>query len=108
MCKIGDCMKKLDNRGFAISTLLYGLMIMSLLIVLALISNLGTNRKSTSTFVDKIEDELNRLNLTNTGGEYGGGEADENGHEFIATSAGWYKIELWGAGGGGNKGGRGA
>lgn len=101
-------MKKLNNQGFAISTLLYGLMIMSLLIVLALLSNLGTNRKNTTTFVDKIEDELNRFSLTDTSGDHEGGAVDENGREFIANSDGWYKIELWGAAGGGTNGGKGA
>ena len=101
-------MKKLNNHGFAISTLLYGLMIMSLLVILALISNLGTNRKNTTTLVDKIEDELNRLSLSDTEGEYTGGEIDDNGREYIAPSSGWYKIELFGAAGGGSNGGRGS
>lgn len=101
-------MKRLNNKGFAITTLLYGLMIMSLLVVIALVTNLGTNRSNTTTFVDKIEDELNRLSLTNTGGDYTGGDVDSEGREYIAPTAGWYKIELWGAAGGGTKGGRGA
>ena len=99
---------KLNNRGFAISTLLYGLMIMSLLIVIALISNLSTNRINTTNFVDKVEDELNRLSLSDTEGDYTGGEVDNNGREYIAPTSGWYKIELWGAAGGGTNGGKGA
>lgn len=104
-------MKKLNNKGFAISTLLYGLMIMSFLIILALISILGTNRKNTKTLVEKIEDELNRYSLTDTSGDYEGGEIDSNGREYIAPSNGWYKIELWGASGfgtGSSSAGRGA
>lgn len=101
-------MRRLNNRGFAITTLLYGLMIMSLLIVIALITNLSTNRQNTTTLVDKVEDELNRLSLTQTGGDYQGGEIDENGREYIAQTSGWYKIELWGAAGGGPDGGNGA
>ena len=79
---------KLNNRGFAISTLLYGLMIMSLLIVIALISNLSTNRINTTNFVDKVEDELNRLSLSDTEGDYTGGEVDNNGREYIAPTSG--------------------
>ena len=101
-------MRRLNNRGFAITTLLYGLMIMSLLIVIALITNLSTNRQNTTTLVDKIEDELNRLSLAQTGGDYQGGEVDANGREYIAQTSGWYKIELWGAAGGGTNGGKGA
>ena len=92
-------MRKLNNRGFAISTLLYGLMIMSLLVVLALFGNLSTNRHNTVTFVDKVEDELNRLSVTNTEGGHTGGEVDAQGREYIAPESGWYKIELWGASG---------
>ncbi len=101
-------MRKLNNRGFAISTLLYGLMIMSLLVVLALFGNLSTTRYSTATFVDKVEDELNRLSATNTEGSHTGGEVDAQGREYIAPESGWYKIELWGASGYGSSGGKGA
>ena len=91
---------KLNNRGFAISTLLYGLMIMSLLVVVAYLGNLSTDRQNTKGFVDKIEDELNRLSVTSTEGGYTGDEVDSMGREYIAPNNGWYKIELWGAGSG--------
>ena len=93
-------MMKLNNRGFAISTLLYGLMIMSLLVVVAYLGNLSTDRQNTKGFVDKIEDELNRLSVTSTEGSYTGDEVDSTGREYIAPNNGWYKIELWGAGSG--------
>lgn len=101
-------MKKLNNRGFAISTLLYGIMIMSLLVMLALFGNLSTNRHNTVTFVDKVEDELNRLSATNAEGDHTGGEVDAQGREYIAPESGWYKIELWGAAGYSSSGGKGA
>ena len=101
-------MKKLNNRGFAISTLLYGLMIMSLLIVFALFGNLSTNRQNTVSFVDKVEDELNRLSVTDTEGGHNGGAVDSQGREYIAPEDGWYKIELWGAAGYGTSGGKGS
>ena len=91
-------MMKLNNRGFAISTLLYGLMIMSLLVVVAYLGNLSTDRQNTKGFVDKIEDELNRLSVSSTEGSYTGDEVDSTGREYIAPNNGWYKIELWGAG----------
>lgn len=49
----------LDNKGFAISTILYSLLIMATLILFLLISNLSFERRSTSDFVDNITDELN-------------------------------------------------
>ena len=99
-------MKRLNNRGFAISTLLYGIMIMSLLVVVAYLGNLSTDRQNTKAFVDKIEDELNRLGTSSTEGGHEGGEVDSNGREYIAPNDGWYKIELWGAAG--KNGGRGS
>lgn len=93
-------MIKLNNKGFAISTLLYGLMIMIFLIVFALMSIMGSNRKNTKNLVDVIEDELTRYSLTNVYGVYDSSIDDGSGRLYIAPSSGWYKIELWGAKGG--------
>lgn len=94
-------MKKLNNKGFAISTILYSLLTMAFLVVALLISHMSNNRANTSTLVRKIEDELNRYSESST-------EFDKNlsdGQEYIVPygKAGWYKIELWGAAGGGSK-----
>ena len=87
-------MKKLNNKGFAISTLLYGLMLIAFLIVSVLMSIMSTNRKNTSTLIKKIEEELNRYSQTST--EF---TSTDGAQEFIVPygKAGWYKIELWGA-----------
>ena len=88
-------MKKMNNKGFAISTLLYGLMLVAFLVVSLLISIMSTNRKNTSTLIRKIEEELNRYSQTVT--EI---TSTDGAQEFIIPygKAGWYKIELWGAG----------
>ena len=87
-------MKKLNNKGFAISTLLYGLLSVVFLIVTLLISIMATNRRNTSNLVKKIEEELNRFSETTTEFSYTG-----DMQEYIVPygKAGWYKIELWGA-----------
>lgn len=87
-------MKKLNNKGFAISTLLYGLMLVAFLVVSLLMSIMSTNRKNTSTLIKKIEEELNRYSQTAT--EL---SSTDGAQEFIVPygKAGWYKIELWGA-----------
>lgn len=87
-------MKKLNNKGFAVSSLLYGLMLVAFLIVSILMSIMSTNRKNTSTLVKKIEEELNRYSQTAT--EL---SSTDGTQEFIVPygKAGWYKIELWGA-----------
>ncbi len=104
-------MKKLNNKGFAISTMLYGLSIMGVLIVLLLMSIMSSNRINTANFVNQIEDDLNRFSLTETTIR---SSAETTGaQEYIVPygQAGWYKIELWGASGGdknGHIGGKGA
>lgn len=52
-------MKKMNNKGFAVSTVLYSLLVMAALILFLLIGNLSFERKSTNDFVSNIEDELN-------------------------------------------------
>lgn len=87
-------MKKLNEKGFAVSTLLYGLMLVAFLVVSLLMSIMSTNRKNTNTLVKKIEEELNRYSQTTT--EF---TSTDGTQEFIVPygKAGWYKIELWGA-----------
>lgn len=97
-------MKKMNNKGFAISTLLYGLSIMGVLIVIVLMSIMSTNRVNTAGFVRQIEEDLNRFSLTETTMI---ATNDTNGaQEYIVPygQGGWYKIELWGAAGGSKDG----
>lgn len=50
---------KLNNKGFAISTVLYSLLIMATLILFLLLGNLSFERRTTSDFVDNVKTELN-------------------------------------------------
>lgn len=88
-------MNKLNNKGFAISTLLYGIMIMIFLIVFALMSILGTTRKNTKNLVSQIEEELNMYSNTNVTMMYDSSITEAR--TYIAPSSGWYRIELWGS-----------
>lgn len=54
----------LNNKGFAISTILYSLLVMGMLILLLLIGNFGFERRSTNDFVSEIEDDLNAFAKT--------------------------------------------
>lgn len=89
-------MKKMNNKGFAISSLLYGLLLVAFLVVAVLISIMASNRKNTATLIDKIDDELSRYSNTATEFVY---NSESKVQEFIVPygMAGWYKIELWGA-----------
>lgn len=86
-------MKKMNNRGFAISSLLYGLLLVAFLVVAVLISIMASNRKNTTSLIEKIDDELSRHSNTVTEFSYTG-----DVQEFIVPYGmdGWYKIELWG------------
>ena len=67
-------MKKLNNKGFAITTVLYSLLVMATLVLFLLIGNLSFERRSTDNFVSDIEDELNQFVFDENGNE---GEPDE-------------------------------
>lgn len=104
-------MKLKNNKGFAVSTLLYGLSIMGFLIVILLMSMMSSNRINTTNFVKQIEDDLNRYSLTEA--TIRTTDEDSGTQEYYVPygQAGWYKIELWGASGAaknGHLGGRGA
>ena len=57
---------KLNNKGFAISTVLYSLLIMVFLIVTLMMGIMASNRHNTKDLVTTIEEELNRYSLTTT------------------------------------------
>lgn len=97
-------MKKLNNKGFAISTLIYGLAIMGIMIVAILMATMAQTRSNTSSLAKSIEEELNRFSKTET--SFKGNDGPE-AQEYIVPESGWYKIELWGTQGGTN-GGKGA
>ncbi len=55
---------RLNNKGFAISTVLYSLLVMATLILFLLVGNLSFERRTTSEFVNNIKDELNNYTAT--------------------------------------------
>ena len=97
--------KRLNNKGFAITTIVYGLAIMSTMILTLIMSLLATTRVNNNNLSKTIEQELNRYSKTTVVFS-----SSEEGQEYIVPEgeAGWYRIELWGAQGGGNNGGLGA
>lgn len=93
--------KKLNNKGFAISTVLYSLLIMVFLIVVLIMGIMSTNRKNSHDLVDIVEEDLNRYSISTTNFEFDDtGDANSNLKEYQVPESGWYRIELWGASGG--------
>lgn len=99
-------MKRLNNKGFAITTIVYGLAIMSTMILTLVMSLLATTRRDNNNLATEVEAELNRFSKTAVVYD----AANASGQEFIVPEgqAGWYRIELWGAQGNGENGGLGA
>lgn len=102
-------MKKLNNKGFAISTIIYGLAIMIIMIVAILMATMAQNRSNTKELAKQIEDELNRYTKTETAFLPKQNASNMPTYqEYVVPEDGWYRIELWGSQGAGSNGGRGA
>lgn len=98
-------MVRINSKGFAISTVVYGISIMGVLIISILMGTMSATRSNTRNLSKSIEDELNRFSKTDTSFS-STNDAKPVSQEYIVPEgqSGWYKIELWGAQGGGNGG----
>ena len=97
----GDYM---NNKGFAISTLVYGLSIMGIMLIAILMGIMAVNRSNNRVLSSEIEKELNKF--SNTEVVFTASNSIQT-YEVPSGEDGWYRIELWGAAGGTN-GGKGA
>lgn len=80
-------MIRLNNKGFAISTLLYSMIILVMMIVMIMLSIMATTRKTTKELSETIEQELTGHAKT---------EAEFNADQtYKIPKTGWYKIEIW-------------
>lgn len=97
---------KLNNKGFAITTVVYGLSIMGILLISIIMSLLSTSREHNRELSKQISNELVRYSKSNASFD----ASVTDGQEYVVPEgeAGWYRIELWGAQGGGDNGGYGA
>ena len=100
----------MNNKGFAISTIVYGLAVMGMLLIAMIMATLSNNRTNTYQLSKSIEEELNRISKRTATFEAressDGGTAMPEAQEYRVPDgqAGWYRIELWGAQGGENGG----
>ncbi len=85
----------MNNKGFAISTMLYGLSIIGLLIAVSLLQTISSTRSEEKQLVTSIEDELNTFSATSK--FFGGPGITKATYQIPNYETGWYKIELWGA-----------
>lgn len=98
---------KLNNKGFAISTLLYGLIVIIVLIAALIVNIMAFNRSESKDLVDTVTTELETFEYQLD--PYVVAEYDYTGtyQTFTVPHKGQYKLELWGAQGGGSNGGPG-
>ena len=96
-----------NNKGFAITTLVYGLSIMAILIIAILMGTMSTTRANNRALARAIEKELNVNSSTNKiidGAMITTGDYLEEVFIVPAGETGWYRIELWGSNGTGGYG----
>ena len=92
-------MKKLNNKGFAISTVIYGLSIMGIMLVAILMASMASTRSNSRQLAKTVEEELNRFSKTETFFAPKTTGATPVSQEYVVPTSGWYKIELWGSSG---------
>ena len=90
-------MKIKNNKGFAITALLYGLSIMALMTVVLMMSIMQNSRKNNTTTVKSLEQELNNYGSTTT--NYTGPTPQPLTKIIPSGQTGYYKMELCGSNG---------
>ena len=119
--RVGECMRKLNNKGFAVTTLLYGTLILIFLSVFSIMAYMSANRSNTKKLTNAIKDELTGIGRKRANFSLPSTDdrtADDKkksyhpaGIPYYVSSEGYYFIQLFGAQGGsigGKSGGRGA
>ena len=97
----------MNNKGFAITTVIYGLSILGILLVVIIMGSLSTTRSNMKALSRDIDKELSFYSKASISYSYkGDGELQQ--FEVPVGQSGWYRIELWGASGNGVNGGKGA
>lgn len=78
-------MKKLNNKGFAVSTVLYGITMLVFLAIVSIMAIMATNRISTRSFINKLKEELlniprpqDRITANGTFVSSGGGSSGDD------------------------------
>ncbi len=101
-------LKRLNNRGFAVSTLIYGLSILGLMLITMIMGTLSSTRANSKQIADSIEDDLNNHSRTSKVFSVKGSSDTAQQFTIPEGEGGWYRIELWGAQGNNGNGGKGA
>ncbi len=87
----------MNNKGFAISTMLYGLSVVGLLLAVLMVQTVSASRGEQRKLVEAIEDELTEYEVLSQYFTYEPATyaTDSGIREYLVPVTGWYKIELW-------------
>ena len=88
----------MNNKGFAISTMLYGLSVVGLLLAVLMVQTVSASRGEQRKLVEAIEDELTEYEILSQEFKYDFSNnyaGDTGKREYEVSVTGWYKIELW-------------
>ena len=80
----------MNNKGFAVTTLLYGLTIIGILLIGTIMASVATTRNNMREISDKVEEDL--LNFIKTDNIY----TVPGDYSIPITEPGFYRIEAWG------------
>ena len=90
----------MNNKGFAITSVIYGLTILGMLIIVIIMGTLSATRNNVSEEAKMVEEFLIAFNQTEVTYR---GNTDTN-YRIPQGESGWYRIEAFGAGNGTYKG----
>ena len=84
---------KVNNKGFAITTLIYGLAILVLLLIVIIMATLSSMRSNIKEMATQVENEL--LSLSTSSAEYTSEDVGYNVFTTPVSGNGYYRIEVW-------------
>lgn len=100
----------MNNKGFAVTTLIYGLSIMGIMIVMVILGTISVSRRNIRDISKQVEQDL--LNYGKVNVLYKATGPGPGTSEYVYSipegESGFYRIEAWGAGHSGDGGGKGA
>lgn len=102
--------KNMNNKGFAISTILYGILLIGIMVINLLFSTLAFSKKQNNDYVKAVTDQLNAF-ATSSLEAYTSATKEINTSDsitYIVDYNGYYKINACGAKGTGTNGGKGS
>lgn len=88
-------MKKMNNKGFAITVMLYSVLTLAAGLILLILATMSGSRKNNNELILNIKNDLNNASY----GKAIEFTASEESQEYTVTKEGYYRIELYGAAG---------